>query len=314
VESLEQRLPVELFKVVEKTHAEVELRHPQSLITKTTPGKSNVALSTGRDTRSGVLNDLLTTAYAKFEAIAEAHRVFNDVVGGVSRRNGLNTSRLTRGFKELWKLYQSELRTVLHDYLSTDSETTQRSQGLTSESNVFRYQRDKSKVGLLRSVFYTSTHLLQKCAFKMDWVDSTDTVHKVENDDVVATFRKFVPGLVSFSQAQTMGSGNAQYDSSAAGHRLLVEPGVFNIEVLLPTTVTFLHRLKNIVPPGSDILISTLTSFLSDFLINVFHPQLEETLTELCSQSFLQLDAFQVDPNWNQYSQKPLFKVLTTNY
>jgi len=147
----------------------------------------------------------------------------------------------------------------------------------------------------------------------MDWVDATDTVHNPENDDVVAIFQKFVPGLVSFTRAQTTISGNTQYDSSAAGHKLLIEPGVFNIKVLLPTTVTFLHRLKDIVPPGSDILISTLTSFLSDFLINVFHPQLEETLTELCSQSFLQLDAFQTDPNWSKYSQKPLFKVLIGN-
>jgi len=148
VESLEQRLPVELFRVVEKTHTEVELRHPQTLVSKTASANSSVALPTGTDVRSGVLNDLLATAYAKFEAIAEAHRVFNDVVSGVSRRNGLNTSRLTCGFKELWKLYQSELRTVLHDYLSTDAEATQRSQGLTGESNVFKYQRDKSKVSL----------------------------------------------------------------------------------------------------------------------------------------------------------------------
>lgn len=143
----------------------------------------------------------------------------------------------------------------------------------------------------------------------MEWVNASDAKHVPEKDDVVATFQKFVPGLVSFSQAQNAAAGNIQHDSSAAGHKLLVEPSVFNIESLLPTSVTFLSRLKEIVPPNSDILISTLTSFLSDFLINVFHPQLEETLMELCSQSFLHSDAFQADVSWSQYSQKPLFKV-----
>lgn len=143
----------------------------------------------------------------------------------------------------------------------------------------------------------------------MDWVNPATAEHKPEHDDVVATFQKFVPGLVSFSQTQTASAGNVHHDSSAAGHKLLVGPSVFNIESLLPTSIIFLTRLKEIIPHDSDILVSTLSSFLSDFLINVFHPQLEETIVELCSQSFLQADAFLVDPNWIQHSQKPVFKV-----
>lgn len=148
VESLEQRLPVELFKVAEKTFTEVQQRHPHSYTATTGSGKAGIGLPSVKDNRASVLNDLLTAQYAKFEAIAEAHRVFNDVVSGVSRREGLNTARLTRGFKELWKLYQSELRTLLHGYLSTDADSAQRGQGLAGETNVFRYQRDRTKVSL----------------------------------------------------------------------------------------------------------------------------------------------------------------------
>ena len=54
--------------------------------------------------------------------------------------------------------------------------------------------------------------------------------------------------------------------------------------------------------------MSTLTSFLDDFLVNVFQPQLEETVTESCTQSFAELDAFQKDSQWSQHAVRPIFK------
>ena len=95
-----------------------------------------------------------------------------------------------------------------------------------------------------------------------------------------------------------------------ASHKLLIDANVFNISLLLPPSLSFLQRLKDIVPPDSDIAISTLTSFLDDFLVNVFHPQLEETVTELCTQSFMELGAFQRDARWSQYASRPVFKVI----
>ena len=99
------------------------------------------------------------------------------------------------------------------------------------------------------------------------------------------------------------------HDGPAAGHKLLVQPNVFNISSLLPPSLSFLQRLKDIVPHDSDIAMSTLTSFLDEFIINVFHPQLEETVTELCTRAFLEPDAFQLDPQWSQHSTRPIFKV-----
>ena len=121
-----------------------------------------------------------------------------------------------------------------------------------------------------------------------------------------------VPGLVSKSQrrsgvAHTIKATTS--DSPGAGHKLLTEPSVFNISLLLPPSLSFLQRLRDIVPIESDIAMSTLTSFLDDFLINVFQPQLEETVTELCTQSFIELDAFQEDTQWSQHAPKPIFKV-----
>lgn len=53
---------------------------------------------------------------------------------------------------------------------------------------------------------------------------------------------------------------------------------------------------------------STFTSFLDDFLVNVFLPQLEDTLRELTLQTTGELDAFQQDQQWKQVAQRPVMK------
>ena len=114
VNTMEQRLPVELFAIVDRTNQEVDLRHLSHL--RNLQGVDKRLAGTGRDdnnSRSDVLNDLLSTLYSKLEAIAEGHRAVHDVVVGITKREGLaNRSDLSGGFKEMWKLYQSEV--IIH--------------------------------------------------------------------------------------------------------------------------------------------------------------------------------------------------------
>jgi exocyst complex component 4 len=113
VNTIEQRLPVELFKVVDKSNNEVAQRHPSVLRAYASRKGQKAGTENDNDElRTGLLNDLLWTLYARFEAIAESHRVVHDVISGILRREGVRDSSsntLTRGFKELWKLYQSEV-------------------------------------------------------------------------------------------------------------------------------------------------------------------------------------------------------------
>jgi hypothetical protein len=112
VDRMEQRLPVELFAIVDRTNQEVDMRHAAH-----TRGPRNAEKTAfdfefeNSSARNEVLNDLLWTMYSKFEAIAEGHRAIHDVVAGIVKREGLrHPENLTRGFKEMWKLYQSEVR------------------------------------------------------------------------------------------------------------------------------------------------------------------------------------------------------------
>lgn len=131
-----------------------------------------------------------------------------------------------------------------------------------------------------------------------------------EREDLELILKSSVPGLVSDSKRpdDMVTDTSAHLDGSATGHKLLVEPSVFNMGILLPPSLDFLNRLKEVVPQNSDIIMSTLTSFLDDFLVNVFHPQLDETLIEMASQTFKELDSFNEDSHWEKYSKKPIFK------
>ena len=204
------------------------------------------------------------------------------------------------------------MRSLLHDYLAADGHPSYRLGRLPAvETNIFqRSQRDKSKVHLVIVRSNIDTNVPQR-VFKLSDIDENSTELATQQEDLDQILQASVPGLVSKSQRRPSISGNSEStsDGLAAGHKLLVEPSVFNISLLLPPSLSFLQRLKDIVPPDSDIAISTLTSFLDDFLINVFHPQLDETVTELCTRSFIELDAFQQDPQWSVHAQKPIFRV-----
>ena len=110
VDKMDQRLPVELFAIVDRTNQEVDVRHPSHLRGSSKDQRESLDSTLDAAGRPDVLNDLLWTMYSKFEAIAEGHRAVHDVLVGIAKREGLrNRSTLTGGFHEMWKLYQSEV-------------------------------------------------------------------------------------------------------------------------------------------------------------------------------------------------------------
>ncbi|KAJ5176738.1 uncharacterized protein N7482_002615 [Penicillium canariense] len=297
VDRIAQRLPVELFTVVDKTNAEVDARYPtpnRTFSSHDNQLKSNLPTETIEE-RGHVLTEFLWSLYAKFEAIAEGHRVVHDVVAAIMGREGTAKSEMfSGGFKELWKLLQSEIRSLLHDYLATDGETSFRSRG--DEADAQRYlsvgNRDKNKK-----------------MFKLSEIEQSSEM-KAEQDELDEILQSSVPGLVSKTRQKTSANdaSPSRQGNSGTGHKILLEPSVFNMRLLLPPSLSFIQRLKDIVPVDSDISMSTLTTFLDDFMVNVFLPQLDETVTDLCTLSFIAADAFTEDPQWTKVSPRPIFK------
>lgn len=314
VETLKQRLPVELFGVVNETINEVDQRHPSSL--RGGAGKTDgVLIYSSRETqmRADVIYDLLWTLYSKFEAIGEGQRVFHEFIKALIRREGAgNNSALLGSFKELWNLYQNEIRSLLHNYVTTDADV---------------YQFDSPNPG----ANLTGKDAIREHLFKFSEADAKSVDMVTEYDALEGIIHATVPGLTSGSRKQGadakknravdggltrrdtgQGMGMSGHGKQGMGtYKSLVEASVFNMSLLLPPTLVFLKRLKNIVPPGSDLATSTLTTFLDNFLVNVFQPQLDETLAKLSDTVFMEADCFLQDPAWSQVAPRPVFKGTT---
>ncbi|ORY71737.1 Sec8 exocyst complex component-specific domain-containing protein [Pseudomassariella vexata] len=309
VDTLKQRLPVELFAVVNETINDVDQRHPSSLRGGSMNADSiHLYGNRGTQMRADVIYDLLWTLYGKFEAIAEGHRVFHETIKALIRREGSgNNNSLLGSFKELWNLYQNEIRTLLHNYVTTDADVyhfnTTPKPGMNANGS-----KDASR-----------EHL-----FKFSETDPKAVEIAAEYEALDGIVRAAVPGLTSSSRKgkdpdkkatkdsrKSANAGAFENRTSPGSYNPLVEPSVFNMSLLLPPTLVFLQRLKVIVPPGSDLAASTLTSFLDNFLVNVFQPQLDETLGKLSDAVFGEADSFQLDSNWSLAARRPVFKGTT---
>lgn len=310
VDTLKQRLPVELFSIVNETINEVDQRHPSSL----RGGSSNAEglhIYGSRETqmRADVIYDLLWSLYGKFEAIAEGHRVLHESIKALIKREGAgNNSSLLGSFKELWNLYQNEIRSLLHNYVTTDADVYHFNSSLKVDST----SNGASKVGGRDNLF------------KFSEADPKSVEMTTEYEALDGIIQAAVPGLTTGSrktkdsdkkagrdQRKSANIGAFENRQGPGSYKSLVEPSVFNMSLLLPPTLVFLQRLKIIVPPGSDLAASTLTSFLDNFLVNVFQPQLDETLAKLSDNIFAEVDAFQQDSDWSALSRKPVFKGTT---
>ncbi|CRK12142.1 hypothetical protein BN1723_017265, partial [Verticillium longisporum] len=230
------------------------------------------------------------------------------------RREGAgNNSALLGSFKELWNLYQNEIRSLLHNYVTTDADVYQFSSSPKMGSNM------NGKKDVARE------HL-----FKFAEADPKSVDMVTEYEALEGIIRAAVPGLTdsrkpgadkkAIGRSNNIDGGNprksatAGYESkqnSSGTHKSLVEPSVFNMSLLLPPTLVFLQRLRTIVPPGSDLASSALTSFLDNFLVNVFQPQLDETLGKLADTIFGETTSFTQDQEWMQVARKPVFKGTT---
>ena len=315
VDQLKQRLPVELFGIVNETINEIDQKHPSSL-RGASSGTHGLHIYGSRETqlRADVIYDLLWTLYGKFEAIAEGHRVFHEYIKALIRREGAgNNIALLGSFKELWNLYQNEIRSLLHNYVTTDAD-------------VYQFDTPKAGVSTNGKPATTREHL-----FKFSEADAKSAEMATEYDALDGIIQAAVPGLTSNTRKTTAdkkvsllgnrltvdgsrkstGPGYADGRQNGDIYKSLVEPSVFNMSLLLPPTLVFLQRLKSIVPPGSDMATSTLTSFLDNFLVNVFQPQLDETLGKLSDSVFGESDAFQQDAHWSQLAKRPVFKGTT---
>lgn len=317
---IHQRLPTELHKLVEKTLAEVRQRYPQTLrdVSKSTAaGKDDEPLIqkglldfgyTATDIRLAVLKDFSQTLCSKLLAVLQGHRVIYESVVGVSKRRGgsrQDKELLTYDFAGVFKIVQSELRSMLYSYIADQGSSVTRARALPSiASPTQRRTRDKKK-----SVFRYE---------HAEYYNSDEYLSQY--DQLKDTLENSVPGLVSSQPNGPQGAADGLSETKSPfaptdmsfSHQLLIPPNVFNLRVMIDPSAMLLQRAKAIFPYSDKDTCKDTDLFLEEFFINVFIPQLEDSLRTTFHRAMSNPEALIIDPRWAKLSKRPVLKATTS--
>ena len=87
--------------------------------------------------------------------------------------------------------------------------------------------------------------------FKLDY---DQQAHKrADEEEMYKLLEGSVPGLVlqrerNKPDSSSMSTSRGMMDSAATGHKLLIAPDAFNIVYLLSPTISFLDKVKELIP------------------------------------------------------------------
>ncbi|CAO3657286.1 unnamed protein product [Mucor hiemalis] len=313
IETIQERLPVEIHTLVDKTISEVEQRHlmtnwsSQSRKKEKNGDDSDIYCldKANTEVKNEVLKDLLWTLYSKLEAVLRGHRFVESCIRRIKKRvitaraSNVNNEEIgfaanitVYHFHEIWRPVQTEIRSILQDYLtSQDQAIVSVNEG---PGNTFGGKRDNPRQ------LFTFAEAAEDVALE----DSYEEL----NRKLFVSYKKQVPGFDVADKPHSTIVDKYANDMSSKGHKVLVKPDAYNVSVLLKPTMSFLQRLREVFPNYDDNKEEGFGSFLDEFAVNVFLPQIEEKVMQLIQHATVGLDAFQDARDFKNYSRYPIAK------
>ncbi|QSL65158.1 hypothetical protein MERGE_002463 [Pneumocystis wakefieldiae] len=267
-----QRLPMEIYQLIDKTINEVEQRNLNLLQNIFPKQKSLNIIDTdfSEDVmKYEILKDFFWTLYSKLVAVLNGYNIMYIYISDLSSSQSEENEGITAGlasfnFLKIWKPIKSEIETLLSNYMF-------------------------------------SIHNINE-NFK-DFNDALDDLKNILNSSVV---------YLMLREKNVKDKMNPiPYDlkeTSFTAHRMLIKSSVFNIEALFKPTWTFLKKCEDTMFLKLRSPNSIIMPFLDEFLSNTFFPQLKDIIQEISNQSILDFNVFQIYENWSVYSTHPVLK------
>ncbi|WFD31722.1 Xaa-Pro aminopeptidase [Malassezia sp. CBS 17886] len=274
------------------------------------------------------MRDFFWTLFSKLDAVLQGHRVVQEVASMVFSRADLReggtsaagVTSLARGTNaadradraaadvgvaslgQVWNAMQSEVRSLLHDYLSEQTEAAASAKAVAPPLNDLlrtpRFERERAQ-----PIFRMADAQPPR---------SAGAVRESE-DTVTAALRMFVPGLVvpeahATAYLQPGHMLHADETHLGAGHRLLVRPLPFIVAGLFGPALAFVARVQQVLPQDAAGEARGFGSFLDEFVQDRFLPVLEDKVQELVAKTTSATDAFSTQPLHRSPAQRPLVK------
>lgn len=319
-----QRLPIEVQSIISSTIDQIASRSdshqktnakgdqmPASsavtagIISSLFKNAENMHKARELDMGAYVLRELFRTLFSKLEAVLQGLRVVSEV------SYKLVGDKLQVSLKEMWKLMQFEIQSLIQGYLVDDSH------GIGSTTNLVASIND-----VLRQV--QNSRDRSKYLFKFSDTDikSCTRVIKPHEEALQRILQTTMPGLVSnqTSNANLIESTNIPTSMELErNYTRIAKADPFNIPVFFQPTCSFIDKCIEILgisgislndaKEGEYDQQNDLRDFMDTFIEKVFLPQLQDKVMELFQGAVASSDAFSEETDRIGETPKPVVKV-----
>ncbi|ORX76849.1 hypothetical protein BCR32DRAFT_69784 [Anaeromyces robustus] len=303
LETIRQRLPLELYSVVEKTITEIDKKNENSyninknskLLFKSRNISDLIGINS-QEAKSNLLKDMLKLLYSKLDSIVQIHAFVLNTSEKMLKLEGIQSTTYT--IRDVWIAVQNEIRSLLYDYLTTPETGVNTYQNLIYSINERLKDSKKNKER-------------NKLLFRFideDFTKSTNDLFKKNN-----VYDNILKEVIKKKEENTHTQSLIVIDKysnshKVIGHKLLLPPDSRRVLAIFKPTCDFMEKMENIVSisKGQDD-ISDFRVFLDDFICNIFLPQMEEKVMEYFHLYISGEDEFQAELNESLYPW-PLLK------
>ncbi|TPX72632.1 hypothetical protein SpCBS45565_g00189 [Spizellomyces sp. 'palustris'] len=298
MEVIRERLPVELYYVVERTVQEVDHRYGKlgSSVEETLRGGMdsqgpNLLGTDARKAEIRVLLEFLWELFRKFEAIIHGHTFLQAIVQEITKRqSGIKLDGLYT-IRDVWFTAQNELKALLYEYVRNPERKTSEPGVVVSLNDILKDKRRAKLRTDSRPLFRIigANNKDMKTAYKGINPEAEETA-----ENVVANVRQLVDGQDPEDSEDGAAVGVVDTYASntvVAGHRLLITPDPYNILVVFGPTTGFVQRMESML----NVRFGNLRIFLDEFVINMFLPQMENRVSSYFHNYVNGMDAFHTD-------------------
>lgn len=346
LDNVAQRVPGEIYALVETTLSEVEERaefgRRRSMFalnanmgrsegaymfstnltlpviattrTKGPPFKSSTLRLTALESLAKrldheILMDLFWTLYSKLDAVAQGFRVVAEVVNRIgSRRDYKDSSGTKPGM--LFPLPEMWNHVQAEVRTLIQDYLTDEQQGSSANRNPISSINE-----VLRDGKFNRDRIKPVFRFSDTDMKLTYKALKPHEDGLTRVLKDTMPGLAptaagETSQAILSSTADDRLIGVDQHHRLLIRPDAFHVTVLFQPTLSYLQRISEILPSGI-VPTQASSAVLDEFVLKVYLPQLEEKVSDLFHDAVTGSEAFQPDPLSWRLSTEPLVKACT---
>ncbi|KAF9527778.1 exocyst complex component sec8 [Crepidotus variabilis] len=346
LDSISQRLPSEIFSLVESTLDEVEERAEfvkrKSVLTVNgglnrsegtylfASGHSTTAIpisgmktahlkastlrlsaleSLAKRVDHEIIKDLFWTLYSKFDAVAQGLRVVTEVSNRIgSRKDYKDSSGAKPGMLFPLPEIWSHVQAEVRTLIQ--DYLTDEQQGTAGSRNPISSINE-----VLRDGKFNRDRIKPVFRFSDTDLKVTNKALKPHEDGLTRILKDTMPGLApgaAGDNAQTIVSSitDDRLMGNDQHHRLLIRPDAFHVTVLFQPTLTFLQQVAEVLPPSVQAAQAS-SAVLDEFVLKVYLPQLEEKVLDLFHDAVTGPEAFQSDPSSLKLVSEPLAKAST---